>query len=95
MSAVNHVARGKGIPPFLLLHTAEHLENRTGLQAHVLASALALNGKVPTKIIAVSGKTHETLDSDLGLPDDQPTQEIFALIDREIKAAEGRSRLGK
>jgi hypothetical protein len=37
LSAVTHVARDKGIPPFLLLHVADFPESRTGLQAQLLA----------------------------------------------------------
>ncbi len=46
-SAVNHVARDKGIPPFLLLYVADHPD--TSAQAKRLGSALNEAG-IPTKL---------------------------------------------
>ena len=87
LSAVTHVARDKGIPPFLLLYVADFPESRTGLQAQLLATALILHGGVPVKVVAVPGKTHVTLDSDLGRPDDMATQALFAFVDAQLKSA--------
>src|SRR5262249_56917180 len=41
-SAVTHVAQGKGIPPFLILHVAEHPD--TSAQAQRLGNALKAVG---------------------------------------------------
>jgi hypothetical protein len=31
------------------------------------------------------GKTHETINSQLGLPDDKPTQALFAFLDKVLQ----------
>jgi acetyl esterase/lipase len=82
LSPVTHVARGKGIPPFLILHVAGHPE--TTAQSHRLATALQGTG-VPAKAYPAEGKTHETINSDLGLPGDKPTQELSKFLDRALR----------
>jgi arylformamidase len=73
LSPVTHVARGKGIPPFLILHVAGHPETRA--QSRRLAKALREAGVAATAYPA-GGKTHETINSRLGLPDDKPTRAV-------------------
>ena len=51
-SAVTHVARGKGIPPFLILYVAEHPD--TTAQAQRLAAALKGAG-VPVTAFGAQG----------------------------------------
>src|SRR4051812_28825244 len=46
-SAVTHVKAGKGIPPFLVLHVADHVD--TTAQANLLGAALK-EAKVPVKV---------------------------------------------
>jgi acetyl esterase/lipase len=85
LSSVLYVAKDKGIPPFLILHIAGRPESGTAIQAQVLANALQVAG-VPVKVVAAEGKTHNTLDSDLGLPGDLPTAAVFDFVDGVLKA---------
>lgn len=87
LSAVNHVARGKGIPPFLILHIADNPGARTGLQSHLLAESLIHRGGVAAAVLAVPGKTHNTLNDDLGTPGDATTEEILRFVNAQLKAA--------
>jgi acetyl esterase/lipase len=84
LSSVLYVAKDKGIPPFLILHIAGRPESGTAIQAQVLANALQVAG-VPVRVVAAEGKTHNTLDSDLGLPDEAPTNAVFDFLDRVLK----------
>jgi arylformamidase len=84
LSSVLYVAKDKGIPPFLILHIGGHPESGTAIQALVLANALQVAG-VPVQVVAAEGKTHNTLDSDLGLPEDKPTKAVFDFVDAILK----------
>lgn len=86
LSSVLYVARDKGIPPFLILHIAGRPESGTAIQAQVLANALQVAG-VPVQVVAAEGKTHNTLDSDLGVPGEAPTEAVFAFLDRVLKTS--------
>jgi arylformamidase len=79
LSSVVHVAKDKGIPPFLILHIAGRPESGTKIQAEILAKSLTEAG-VPVQVYAGEGKTHATLDTDLGLPADRPTQVLFEFV---------------
>jgi arylformamidase len=87
LSAVTHVAREKGIPPFLIIHIADRPESRTGLQSHLLATRLIHHGGVSAKVLSVPGKTHVTLDSDLGTPGDATTDSILQFVNAHLKTA--------
>jgi acetyl esterase/lipase len=82
LSPVTHAAKGKGIPPFLILHVAGHTE--TGGQSQRLAKALREAG-VSAKAYPAEGKNHTTINSDLGLPDDKPTQALFEFLGGVLK----------
>jgi acetyl esterase/lipase len=77
-SAVTHVARGKGIPPFLILHVAGHPD--VTAQALRLGAALKA-ANVPVKVFGATETTHNRLNADLGLPDDPATQELIRFLD--------------
>jgi acetyl esterase/lipase len=77
-SAVTHVTRGKGIPPFLILHVAGH-PNVTA-QARRLGAVLE-KAEVPVKVFGARETTHNKLNADLGLPDDPATKELFEFLD--------------
>lgn len=77
LSAVTHAARGKDIPPFLILHVADHPETRG--QSQRLAKALTEAG-VPARTHAAEGKDHTTINADLGLPGDGPTRAVFDFL---------------
>jgi arylformamidase len=81
-SAVNHVARDKGIPPFLLLYVADHPD--TGAQARRLGSVLAEAG-VSAKPFGAKDTNHSKIDEDLGTPDDPSTKVLFAFADAMAK----------
>jgi acetyl esterase/lipase len=82
LSPATHVARGKDIPPFLILHVADRPETKT--QSHWFAGKLAEAG-IPASVVAGEGKTHGTINSELGLPNDKPTQELYEFLDRVLK----------
>jgi arylformamidase len=77
-SAVRHIARNKGIPPFLILHVADHTD--TTAQAHRLWSELVDAG-VPAKIYGAAATDHVKLDANLGVAGDPSTKELFAFVD--------------
>lgn len=82
LSPVTHVAKAKNIPPFLILHVADRPD--TNAQSHWFADKLIESG-VSAKVVAAEGKTHGTINSDLGLPDDKPTLALFEFLNRELK----------
>jgi acetyl esterase/lipase len=92
LSAVTHIARGRYIPPFLILHVADPVPaaRRTGccfetdVQSQRLAKALQDAG-VQAKVHAVRRKTHATLNSDLGLSGDDATKELFEFLGRVLQ----------
>jgi acetyl esterase/lipase len=81
-SAVNHVAKGKGIPPFLILHVAGHPD--TTAQAQRLANVLKQAG-IPVRVFGARETTHDKLNADLGRPDDPATRALFAFLDSILK----------
>jgi hypothetical protein len=81
-SAVTHVARDKGIPPFLLLHVAEHPD--TSAQAQRLGSVLKAAG-VSVTVFGARDTTHSKINADLGLPDDPATKVLFAFLGKALK----------
>ena len=82
LSAVNHVAPNKGIPPFLLLHVADHTD--TSAQACRLWSALDIAG-VPAKLFGAEGTDHVKLDRDLGVAGDPATKALFEFTDQVLR----------
>jgi acetyl esterase/lipase len=82
MSAVTYVAKGRHIPPFLILHVADHPDTRG--QAQRLFQALQQAG-VPAQIHAAEGKNHTTINNDLGVPGDKPTRALFGFLERVLK----------
>lgn len=79
LSPVMHVASGKNIPPFLILHIVNPEQTETHAQAERLARALQDAG-VPAKTHGATDKNHNTLNNDLGLPDDKPSQALFEFL---------------
>ena len=76
-SAVTHVAAGKGIPPFLILHVAGHPD--VSAQARRLGGALRAC-EIPVKVFGASETTHSKLNDDLGRPTDPATQALFEFV---------------
>lgn len=81
-SAVTHVAKDKGIPPFLILHVGEHPD--TSAQAQRLAAVLKDAG-IPAKLFAAKETTHGRINENLGLPDDPATQALFEFVSDALK----------
>ena len=81
-SAVTHVARGKGIPPFLILHVAGHPD--TTAQALRLGNVLKDAG-VPATVFAAKETTHNKINVDLGQPDDPATKVLFEFLAAALK----------
>ena len=81
-SAVTHVASDKGIPPFLILHVAEHPD--TSAQAQRLANVLKGAG-VRVTVFGAKETTHSKINADLGKPDDPATKALFEFLDRVLK----------
>jgi arylformamidase len=76
-SAVTHVAKDKGIPPFLIMHVADHPD--TSAQAQRLASVLKDAG-VPVKVYGARESTHNKINADIGLPEDLGTKMLFDFV---------------
>lgn len=82
LSPATHVAKGKHIPPFLILHVASRPDTKA--QSHAFADKLNA-AETRAKVVATEGKTHGTINSDLGLPNDKPTQALFEFLDVALK----------
>jgi hypothetical protein len=82
-SAVTHVAKGKGIPPFLILHIAGNAD--VAAQARRLGDVLDAAG-IPAKVFAADETTHNELNANLGRPDDPATQELFTFLEPLMQA---------
>jgi arylformamidase len=76
-SAVTHVARGKGIPPFLILHVAGHPD--VTAQARRLGAVLEV-AEVPVLVFGAKETTHDQLNAKLGLPDDPASTVLFKFL---------------
>jgi arylformamidase len=81
-SAVTHVARDKGIPPFLILHVAEHPD--TSAQAQRLGNVLKEAG-IAVKVFGARDTGHTKINEDLGLPDDPSTKALFEFVGEALK----------
>ena len=77
LSPALHVAKGKDIPPFLILHVAGHPE--TGLQSQRLARALNDAG-IAARAFGAEGKDHDSLNDELGTPDDRATAALLEFV---------------
>ena len=82
LSPVTHVAKGKNIPPFLILHVANQPETKG--QSQRLVKVLEDAG-ISASAFSAEGKNHGTINSDLGLPDDKPTEAIWEFVNRVLK----------
>jgi len=81
-SAVNHVARDKGISPFLLLYVADHPD--TSAQAKRLGSVLNEAG-IAAKLFGAKDTEHSKINENLGLPDDPSTKALFEFVGEMAK----------
>jgi acetyl esterase/lipase len=81
-SAVTHVAKGKGIPPFLILTVASHPD--TSAQAQRLGAVLKDAG-IPAAVFGAKDTNHSKLNNDLGLPDDPATKALDEFVATTLK----------
>lgn len=81
-SAVTHVAKNKGIPPFLILHIAGHPD--TTAQARRFAAVLEA-AEIPVKVVAGRETTHASINDNIGAADDPVTKELFAFAKRNVE----------
>lgn len=81
-SAVTHVAKGKDIPPFLILYVAAHPDNSA--QAFRLTAALKQAG-ISAKSYGAKGTDHTGINANLGTPGDPTTQALDGFITTVLK----------
>lgn len=81
-SAVTHVAKDKGISPFLVLHVADHPD--VSAQAQRLGSVLKEAG-IPATVFGAKETNHVRLSAELGQPDDPPTKALYEFVDAALK----------
>jgi arylformamidase len=77
LSAVTHVAKGKNIPPFLILHVADHPDNAA--QAQRLGAVLKDAGLLVT-VFGAKETNHTKINENLGQPDDPSTKALFDFV---------------
>ena len=85
LSAVTHVAKDKGIPPFLIMHVADHPD--TSAQAQRLGNVLNSAG-VSARVFGAQESNHNKINADLGSPDNAGTKRAlfeFAIAESSLK----------
>ena len=81
-SAVTHVAKGKNIPPFLILYVADHPD--TSIQARRLATALK-GSEVPAIAFGAKDTNHSKLNDKLGTDGDPATKAVDDFLTTILK----------
>lgn len=81
-SAVTHVGKDKGIPPFLIMHVADHPD--TTAQAQRFGNALREAG-IPVTLYGGRETSHTKINADIGLPDDPGTKALFGFVAEALK----------
>jgi arylformamidase len=81
-SAVTHVAKDKGIPPFLIIHVADHPDNSA--QARRLATVLKA-AEIPVTTFAGKETNHTKINALIGTSGDATTQVITEFLAKNIK----------
>ncbi len=81
-SAVTHVAKGKSIPPFFIMHVAGHPD--TTAQAKCLAAALQ-SAEIPATLFGGKETTHNKLNNDIGLATDPGTKALTEFVIKVLK----------
>jgi acetyl esterase/lipase len=77
-SAVTHVAKDKGIPPFLILYFSGNPD--TTAQARRLEAVLR-QADIPVTAYGKEDSNHSRLNNDLGNTNDPATQELYRFLD--------------
>lgn len=81
-SAVTHVAKGKNIPPFLILYVADHPDNSA--QAQRLTAVLK-EAEIPVTPFGGKETNHNRLNNQLGVPGDAATAAVDAFLAGVLK----------
>jgi arylformamidase len=74
---LTYVASAEQLPPFLILYVARR--EASSAESHILAEALHKRG-VRADVFAAKGKTHISLNKDLGAQGDASTQRVMAFL---------------
>jgi arylformamidase len=82
LSAVTHVAKGKNIPPFLILHVADHPD--CSAQAQRLGEVLKA-AEIPVRVFGAKETNHTRINAELGQTDDPSTKAMFEFIAEALK----------
>ena len=77
-SAVTHIEKDKGIPPFLILYFSGNPNTRA--QAQRLGEVLK-KAEIPVVVYGKGDTNHRRLNNDLGNPDDPATVELYQFLD--------------
>lgn len=81
-SAVTHVVKDKGIPPFLILYVSDHPDNSA--QAQRLGTVLKDAG-ISVKVYGAQETNHTRINAELGTAGDSSTKELFEFVDAALK----------
>lgn len=81
-SAVTHVAAGKGLPPFLVMHVAGHPD--TTAQAQRFRAVLDA-ARVPVTVYAARESTHSQINDNIGKPGDPGTDAVMTFVKRALE----------
>jgi acetyl esterase/lipase len=81
-SAVTHVAKDKGIPPFLILYVADHPD--VAAQAQRLGAVLK-EASVPAIVFGAKETNHTKINANLGTADDPPSNALFDFVSDRLK----------
>ena len=81
-SAVTHVAKDKGIPPFLILHVADHPD--TSAQAQRLGAVLK-DASIGVTVFGAKETNHTKINSNIGQSDDPTTKALFDFVAASLK----------
>jgi arylformamidase len=87
LSPITYVGKVRSIPAFLILHVANRPDSK--IQSEQFAKALQDAG-VSAAVVPAEGKTHGTINSELGVAGDKPTQALFDFMDRQLKRASSK-----
>ncbi len=81
-SAVTHVAKDKGIPPFLIFYVADHPDNNAQAQRF---STVLKESNIPVTLYGGKETNHNKINADIGLPDDAGTKALFTFLSDVLK----------
>jgi arylformamidase len=94
LSSVLYIGKNKdkGIPSFLVLCLADRIETNSKIQSQILVHYLTQAG-ISAKLVAVAGKTHGTINADLGVEGEEVTREMAEFVDTVTGAENTNHRI--